>query len=134
MIINVICMLPNINSENRNKVGSFITKSVLISSCVELKFFRSFVICQPSPSRALNCSSILIEMWLQSFNRSKIFDNPFVELWILGGQDTTTVRHWSQVIPEKLMIEMASSIEFYSLRKIYIFFMMTCFQCCLSLI
>ena len=127
MIVNVISMLPNINSEKRNKMRSFITKSVLICSCMELKFFSSFIICQPSPSWTLNRSCILTKVLLQIFYRSEIFFNPIHELWTFDGQDTPVLRHWTQVIPEKFMVEMTSSIEFYSLRKINVFFMITSF-------
>lgn len=108
-VLKIERMLPDINTDNRN-VGQ---KRILVGCGGNLKSFGRGVVSEPAPSRALDSGSGSVELLLHVLDRAKRLHDGLLQGTVT--QSTTVAllrrRGGGEVLPEKRVVNVASTVE-----------------------
>lgn len=108
LIVNVVGMLPDVDTDDGHNVGADICDWVLVGSSAVRESILSLVVDEPAPSRALDCSSACVEHLDESIDGTPAFDDGIVEGASLRH---CTISLSAERIPEKLVVQVASSVK-----------------------
>mmetsp|Transcript_21388 Transcript_21388/g.37860 ORF Transcript_21388/g.37860 Transcript_21388/m.37860 type:complete len:266 (-) Transcript_21388:177-974(-) len=110
LVVKVVCVLPDINSEQRHTAGG--AARVLVSASYDLDVLSLGVECKPTPARALDSSGGGAHVLLERVKRAP-----------LGGDSVSEVAFrlsssvGSQVFPKQGVVDVSATVEFDSSLK-----------------
>lgn len=129
LVLQVVSMLPGVNTQERLKVTS---DGILVGTSDKRQRARGLVFDEPGPARALDASKSRVGLLLQVFERPEIFiDGGLRERAIVSihvrpqrltrarstyqkfalGLTTTALSIGGQVLPEKGVVKVATTVE-----------------------
>ena len=111
-------MLPDVDGHKRNEMSSLVAESVLVGGGVELKFLALFIVCEPSPTRSLDSGGVGTEVSDKIIDGSKGLTDGLMERRSLFGKNSSSASNRSEVLPEELVVEVTTSVEFDSLGEV----------------
>lgn len=110
LVVEVVCMLPDVNIKDWNQIWVQVSDQVLVGGSSEAKSILLFVIDEPSPSRALDGCGSSIEHSHEVLKGAPSFDDVFVQLRTFLWKRAVSL--WAERVPEELVVEMTTSVEF----------------------
>lgn len=128
-IVEVVGVFPNINTQKRDETGAHIHEGILVLGRAVLKQATAFVVGEPAPARALNSSGLSIEIVLEVLNRTPLSFDHGAQVGALIGEMATTFADWGEYLPELLVVEMATAIEFDEVAQLDVFLDIACSKC-----
>ncbi len=131
LIVDVVSMLPDVNSEKWKLVFSQILYHDLVGGLSVLKSVSPFVVDEPTPTGTLNSSTFCLEESLKISYTAPFFNKHFPERHGSVGFNPA-VFSWCvlrEVLPEELMVEITSKVELIRVHKLGIKLEVSCASC-----
>jgi len=127
-------MLPYIDCQEWDEMSTLVNKSILISSCSDFKITSLLVVCEPAPAWSLNSNSRCWEVSDEVIEGAECLGKWWAKIRVSCRCNTTSISDWSKTLPEELMVDMTTSVEFNGLRKLCYFLMVTSLKSFISLL
>lgn len=110
-------MLPDVDCKQRHKVCSDVCWCVLVLRLPIFKQARALVVKQPAPTRALQNSSLFVENLNECIDRTPLVFYHLPQVARLVGDRAASLLDRRKSFPEKLVIQMATSIKLDSISE-----------------
>ena len=104
-------MLPDIDAKEWHVLGALISNLVLISRLQVSELLSILIPGEPAPAATLQDGGACVEVRLESLNGAPLFLNKRAQLGALIWDVSTAVRDRRQRLPEKLVVQVAATIE-----------------------
>jgi len=105
-------VFPDVDGEEGDVAGVQVGGQVLVLRLSVLEQARVFIVEQPTPAGALEGSRVLVEVQLEGLNGAPLAVEEISELGAHVGDGTTTVLNGGEGLPEELVVQVATAIEF----------------------
>lgn len=107
-VVQVISVLPHIDTDDGDNVGADVRDWVLVGSCAVAESILALVVHEPSPARTLDSCGAGVEDRDEVVDRAPAFDDGVKEGSFLG---QGAVSLWAERTPEDLVVEMSTAVE-----------------------
>ena len=132
LIVKVVGVLPDINSNERHKIRADIRNRILVCGLSKTEWILLLIVGEPSPAWSLDGRSSCVEDFDEAVNIAPTGNHILMQDWSFLWKSTVSL--WAKGIPEQLVIDVTTSIEFDCLRVANSFTKVSSSQCfCLLL-
>lgn len=108
LVLEVVSVLPSVNTDN----GDMRTiNNVLVRLSNNIKSTSLLVLNNPSPAGTLDASKLSIDVADEGVKGTVVLSDSLAERRVGGRRNTTTLGNGGKVLPEKRVVDMATTVE-----------------------
>ena len=121
LVVKVIGVLPDVDSEQWDKLGPLILHHVLIRRLHILQLFRVRVVGEPAPATTLQSGGAPVEVLLEALDAAPLSFHECAKLAALVRQVSTAIWDGSECVPEELVVQVTTAVELDLAKKAAVF-------------